>query len=403
MSEVKELKDSLELQLKNGFTGLQQKYDAAMAEVEKGNQVAGDLKKQIEDQKGELQKVIDQVQDLEQKGVKLRGGPGEGKSFIDMVKTDDSYKDRQKSGLAQIEVVKSDLASMKEMKVTSAGIVAPSYEATIQPGIRQELRIRDLLTAIPVTGQNYSYFRELLHTRGAAPVAEGGLKPTSNVTFETITDRVKKIAVWMPVTDEALDDVPQLLGYIQELLRYDLKLEEEAQILKGDGSGENLNGLMTQATTYDTELTSTGDTSIDIMRRAIYQVRKQSKLSADGLVMTELDWMNIELQKDGENRYLFANLQGLVTPVLWGRPVITSDSMDEGTPANGGTPATGGEFLVANFARAAILFDRMSFLFKMGMINEQFIKNERALLVEERLGLGVRRKEALVKGRFPTA
>ena len=144
-------------------------------------------------------------------------------------------------------------------------------------------------------------------------MAEGALKPTSNVTFESVTDRVKKLAVWMPVTDEALDDVPQLFGYIQELLRYDLKLEEEAQILKGDGTGENLNGLMTQATTYDTALNKAGDTSIDIVRRGIYQVRKQSKLSADGVVMTELDWMNIELQKDGENRYLFANLQGLVT------------------------------------------------------------------------------------------
>ncbi|WP_459200803.1 phage major capsid family protein, partial [Pseudomonas tremae] len=40
---------------------------------------------------------------------------------------------------------------------------------------------------------------------------------------------------WMPITDEALDDVPQLYSYIQELLRYDLKLEEEGQILKGDG------------------------------------------------------------------------------------------------------------------------------------------------------------------------
>lgn len=399
MSEVKELKDSIELQLKNGFGDLQKKYDAAMDEMQKGNQVTGDLRKQIEDTKGELQKVIDQVVDLEQKGVKLRGQPSEGKSFIDLIKGDEGYKalTQKNAALAQLEVTKSDMASMKEMKVTSAGIVAPVYDPVIQPGIRQELRIRDLLTTVPVGGQNYTYFREKLHTRGASPVAEGGLKPTSNVTFETVTDRVKKIAVWMPVTDEALDDVPQMLAYLQQLLRYDLKLEEEAQILKGDGTGENLPGLMTQATAYDTALSKAGDTAIDLVRRSIYQVRKQSQMSADGVVMTELDWMNIELQKDGENRYLFANLQGLVTPILWGRPVITSDSMDEGDGTNGG------EFLTANFARSTTLFDRMSFLFKMGLINDQFIKNERALLVEERLGLGVRRKEALVKGRFPTA
>ncbi|WP_329810727.1 phage major capsid protein [Stenotrophomonas sp. SMYL8] len=400
MSEdITKVRESLETQLKDGFNGLQKKYDAVIDDIQKGNAIPKDVKDAIENTKGELQRVIDKVQELEEKGVKVRGQPGEGKSFIDLVKGHDEYKGLQQKTVqrAEIEITKGDLASMKETKVTSAGIVAPNYDPTIQPGIRQELRIRDLLTSIPVSGQQYTFFRELLHTRGAAPVAEGGTKPTSNVTFESVTDRVKKIAVWMPVTDEALDDVPQLLGYIRELLRYDLKLEEEAQILKGDGTGENLNGLMTQATAYSAALTKPGDTPIDIVRRAIYQVRKQSKLSADGVVMTELDWMNIELQKDAQNRYLFANLQGLVTPVLWGRPVITSDSMDEGDAD------TGGEFLVANFARAATLFDRMSFLFKMGLINDMFIKNERALLVEERLGLGVRRREALVKGQFPTA
>lgn len=396
---IQEVKATLETQLKDGFTGLQKKYDAVADELQKGNTVTSAMKAQIETQKGEIERVIEQVQKLEEKGIKLRSQPGEAKSFIDLVKNDDAYKSLQAKSvsLADIEVTKSDMASMKEMKVTSAGIVAPNYDPVIQPGIRQELRIRDLLTTVPVSGQNYTYFKENLHTRGAAPVAEGGLKPTSNVTFTTQTDRVKKIAVWMPVTDEALDDVPQLMAYLQELLRYDLKLEEERQILKGDGTGENLNGLMTQATVYNAELTKAGDTAIDLVRRAIYQVRKQSMLSADGIVMTELDWMNIELQKDGENRYLFANLQGLVTPVLWGRPVVTSDSVDEGDAD------TGGEFLVANFARSSVLFDRMSFLFKMGLINDQFIKNERALLVEERLGLGVRRREGLVKGRFTVA
>ena len=396
---IQEVKSSLETQLKEGFTGLQKKYDVVADELQKGNTVTTAMKAQIETQKGEIERVIEQVQKLEEKGIKLRSLPGEAKSFIDLVKNDDAYKSLQAKSvsLADIEVTKSDMASMKEMKVTSAGIVAPNYDPVIQPGIRQELRIRDLLTTVPVSGQNYTYFKENLHTRGAAPVAEGGLKPTSNVTFATQTDRVKKIAVWMPVTDEALDDVPQLMAYLQELLRYDLKLEEERQILKGDGTGENLNGLMTQATVYDADLTKAGDTAIDLVRRAIYQVRKQSMLSADGIVMTELDWMNIELQKDGENRYLFANLQGLVTPVLWGRPVVTSDSVDEGDVD------TGGEFLVANFARSSVLFDRMSFLFKMGLINDQFIKNERALLVEERLGLGVRRREGLVKGRFTAA
>ncbi|MEB3098832.1 phage major capsid protein [Achromobacter sp. D10] len=397
MTDVKELRDSLEKQLKDGFASLQQKYDKASESIQKGESVTAELKSAIENQKGELQKIVDKVLEMEEKGVQLRGRQPEKKGFIDFVKDHGEYKALRENGkaAAEIEVSKGDLAAMQETKVTSAGLVVPQFDPTIQANPRQELRIRDLIPSVPVTGQSYTYFKELLHTRGAAPVGEGATKPQSNVTFEQKTDLVKKIAVWIPVSDEALDDVPQLFGYLQQLLRYDLKLEEEEQILKGDGTGNNLPGIMTQATAFSASLSKAGDTSIDTVRRAIYQVRKQAKLAADATVMTELDWMDIELQKDSQNRYLFANLQGFVTPILWGRPVITSDSMDEGNGTD-----TGGEFLVGNFQRGATIYDRMSFLFKVGMINDDFIKNQRALLVEERLGLAVRRNYAFVKGRF---
>jgi HK97 family phage major capsid protein len=397
MTDVKELRDSLEKQLKDGFAGLQQKYDKASEAIQKGETVTAEMKTAIENQKGELQKLVDKVLEMEEKGVQLRGRQPEKKGFIDFVNDHGEYKALRENGksVAEIEVSKGDLAAMQETKVTSAGLVVPQFDPTIQANPRQELRIRDLIPSVPVTGQSYTYFKELLHTRGAAPVAEGAAKPQSNVTFEQKTDLVKKIAVWIPVSDEALDDVPQLYGYLQQLLRYDLKLEEEEQILKGDGTGNNLPGIMTQATTFTPSLSKAGDTAIDTVRRAIYQVRKQAKLAADATVMTEQDWMDIELQKDSQNRYLFANLQGFVTPILWGRPVVTSDSMDEGNGTD-----TGGEFLVGNFQRGATIYDRMSFLFKVGMINDDFIKNQRALLVEERLGLAVRRNYAFVKGRF---
>lgn len=405
MSEVKELRDSLDKQLKEGFQGLQQKYDHVADELQKGNTVTLEMKSKIENQKGEIERVIEQVQKLEEKGLQLRGQVGEKKSFIDLVKGNDAYKALQQKNQnqAEIEITKSDMASMSETKLTSAGLVPTQWDPVIQDRPRQDLVIRDLIPTTPVDGQSYSYFLEKLHTRGAGMVAEGAAKPSSDVTFEQKTDNVRKIAVWMPVTDEALDDIPQLYSYIQELLRYDLKLKEEGQILKGDGTGNNLNGIMTQATAFAAALGMTGDTAIDTVRRAIYQVRKQSKRAADAVVMTDLDWMNIELLKDADNRYLFANLQGMITPVLWGRPVVVSDSMDEGTPAAGGNAATGGEFLVGSFAQGARLYDRMAFTVKVGWINDDFVKNQRVLLVEERCGLAVRRPYAFVKGRFTVA
>lgn len=396
-ADVKEIREALEKQLSDGFGGLQQKYDHVSAELEKGNAATKDIKSQIENQKGEIERVIEQVQKLEEKGVRLRSPGGEQKGFIDFVKGNDDYKallDR-KQDRAEIEVTKSAMATMSEVKVTSAGLVAPQYDPVIQDKPRQNLVIQDLIPSTPVTGTSFTYFKEVLHTLGAGMVGEGEAKPSSDVTFEEATDTIKKIAVWMPVTDEALDDVPQLYSYIQELLHYDLKLKKEGQILKGDGIGKNMNGIMTQATAFNAALSKANDTAIDTVRRALYQVGKQSKRSADAVVMTDLDWMNIELEKDAQNRYLFANLQGLVTPILWGRPVVASDSMDEGDGS-----ATGGEFLTGSFAQGARIYDRMAFTIKVGMINDDFIKNKRAILVEERLGLAVRRPYAFVKGRF---
>lgn len=396
-TDIKDMREGLEAKLAEGFGSLQKKYDAVIEGVAKGETATNELKSQIENQKGELERVIEQVQKLEEKGVPLRGAASEKKGFIDLIQGNDAYKAvlAKSQPSANIEVSKDEMARMEETKLTSAGLTIPTYDPVIQDAPRQELRIRSLIPTTPTNGTSFTYFREDEFTSGAGMVAEGGTKPSADVTFTEVTDTVKKIAVWMKVTDEALADVPQLQSYIRELLRYDLKLVEEGQILKGDGTGNNLNGIMTQATAFDSGLAGTGDTAIDTIRRAIYQVRKQSKRGADAVVMSELDWMNIELQKDGENRYLFANLQGLVTPVLWGRPVVVSDSMDEG---DGST--TGGEFLVGAFQAGARIYDRMAYTFKMGWVNDDFIKNQQVLLVEERIGLAVRRPYAFVKGSF---
>ena len=71
----------------------------------------------------------------------------------------------------------------------------PSLQTFLNETVRQQqLRIRDLIPSISVTGQSYTYYREKLHTRGAGPVGEGTAKPQSNVTFEQKTDLVKKLA-----------------------------------------------------------------------------------------------------------------------------------------------------------------------------------------------------------------
>lgn len=56
-----------------------------------------------------------------------------------------------------------------------------------------------------------------------------------------------------------------LESYVNNRLLYGLALEEERQLLNGDGSGDDLEGINHVATAYDTDLNVTGDTRADIM------------------------------------------------------------------------------------------------------------------------------------------
>src|SRR5690606_24771711 len=108
------------------------------------------------------------------------------------------------------------------------------------------------------------------------------------------------------------------------------------------------------------------------------------------IVLTPTDWHNIELTKDNENRYLMANPQGNLPPMLWGRPVVESDAM----PAD--------QFLVGAFRLAATLFDREQATLAISTEDrDNFVKNLVTILVEERIALAVSRPRAFVHGSFP--
>ncbi|WP_236215691.1 phage major capsid protein, partial [Metapseudomonas otitidis] len=123
----------------------------------------------------------------------------------------------------------------------------------LMPGLRR-LTIRDLLAQGRTTSNAVEYVRENVYTNSAAPVAEGALKPESNLTFTKQTANVKTIAHWIQASRQIMSDAPQLESYVNDRLIYGLRLKEESQVLAGDGTGDNLPGLKTVATDYDAAL-----------------------------------------------------------------------------------------------------------------------------------------------------
>lgn len=293
-----------------------------------------------------------------------------------------------------------DAAEYGQKAIITTGDLAAGTAAVVerqrQTGMimipRIELRLRDIMRVKTLTAGNVvDYLKQNVFTNGASPQVEGSAKAESTLTYTTATATVRTIAHWMQVTRQALDDMPGLRSDIDSILMYGLKLVEERQILAGDGTGVSLNGIITQATAYDTGFNVGSDTKLDKLRHFILQSRL-ALYPVDGIVLNPRDMHDIELLKDGDvanfGRYILGDPRtGPDVLFVWGKPVVESDAI------------TAGQALVGAFRTGAELFDRqmatVDISFEHGT---NFTENEATIRCEERLALAVTRPGSFIYG-----
>lgn len=330
------------------------------------------------------------LQAAEQMMVKMEQGGGRTapKTLGQTVAEDERYQAFAAAGGGKFRIdVKAAITSLD----SSAGsLIEPQRLGLIQP-VQQRLFLRDLLNWGRATSDSLHYVREVGFVNNANVVSENPTnpKPQSDITFEPDQAPVATIAHWIPASRQVLSDVAMLQSYIDARLRYGLKVKEEAQLLKGSGVGLNLNGIYTQASSYlDPGVIVQGETAIDRLRIALLQVTL-AEYEADGIVLSPIDWATIELTKDKNDQYVFANPTGMAVPGLWGRPVVPTQAMDAG------------DFLVGSFQQGAMGWDREDVTVEVSTENsDNFVKNMVTILCEERVGLTVFRPESFVKGDF---
>lgn len=262
------------------------------------------------------------------------------------------------------------------------GVVTPA---------QRTFTVRDLIAPGKTGLASIEYVKETGFTNNARPVTEGETKPTSDLTFNMVTAPVRTIAHLFDASLQILADAPTLASYIDVRAEYGLKLKEEGQLLFGDGTGQNLHGLLPQASTFNTGLRKVGDTKIDILRRAILQVR-QAEYRASGIVLNPDDVADIETTKDDGGRYIYINVVEGGTNVIWKLPIVETTVMPSG------------EFAVGAWNLAAQVFDRQQATLEVSTEHaDNFARNLCTFRCEERLALAVYRPESFVHGEFDVA
>ncbi|GAB4073105.1 hypothetical protein GCM10028812_52700 [Ancylobacter sonchi] len=75
-------------------------------------------------------------------------------------------------------------------------------------------------------------------------MAETAAKPYSDLTFNLFSTPVRTIAHLFKISRQMLDDGPALAAYVGRRGTYGLKFVEEQQLLNGNNTGQNLNGIL---------------------------------------------------------------------------------------------------------------------------------------------------------------
>ena len=345
------------------------------------------------------------------------GAPEEKDQFEETLQNDESVQRllRDKRGNAIINFTGKSARTLFERKTTittgavgfaTSGVLPIGRLDGITSEPRQQLTIRDLLVAHPTTFQVIDFVKVLQAMTVASPVAEASAKPENSATFTTVSERVKTIATWIPATRQVLDDFSELLTFIRTMMPYYVNLAEEQQLLSGDGTGENLHGLIPQATAFQVGLLSAsrGWNKIDIIGRAIQQITAAKELQPTFVVVHPNDWWDIRLTKDSFGRYILGDpQQGAFTDTGFGISIPTANLF--GLAVDATTNIAPGTFLVGSGnAIAAEIRDRMEMQIDISTEHADFFtKNLVAVRAEKRLALITRRPGSYVTGSFTSS
>jgi len=278
-----------------------------------------------------------------------------------------------------------DLRATAVLESTSP-IVEPQYLAQIIPSPTAPIVMSQLFAPGEATSGIITYMKETVVTNAADAVAEGAAKPESTLTFAPVNEPLHKVATWLPASNEILEDVPQMLSYINARLRTFVLVKLDDELLNGSGTAPHMNGLLVRSDL--TAPVAAGTSPIDAIAKQIAAVEAASQLPVDGIVLNSTDWLSMGLTKTTTGEYLAGNPFEQAGPkTLFGRAVALTPAMPQGTALVGSFRSGGGQLFLHPNMRTAISNSHQDF----------FVKNLLALLAELRAALALYRPVAFGK------
>lgn len=173
-------------------------------------------------------------------GVDGRGGAKSG-GYL-RLKDDASFTARVVSGMAKAGGPAGD---RKALVPDGQAVVSVQLTASPVSEGRPAAGLLDVLPVIPNTSARFEYLRQTERVLNAAPVAAGTKKPTTVLGLERVPGELRVVAHLSEGIDQyMLSDYAALTQFVNVELIHGLVQAIEEQTLTGDGTGANLEGIL---------------------------------------------------------------------------------------------------------------------------------------------------------------
>lgn len=240
-----------------------------------------------------------------------------------------------------------------------------------------------ILDIIPVgqTGMStVKYMEETTRTHAAAERAEGAAYGESTFVLEEKTSEVRSIGDSIPVTDEQLEDVAMIQSYLNQRLTFGLRQRLDLQVIQGDGTAPNLEGILNTASIL-TQAKGI-DPVPDAVHKALTKVRVTGRAFPDHVLMHQNDWQDIRLLRTADGIYIWGSPSEAGPERIWGIPVVQSDALTENTA------------IVGDFGNFSMIFERRGIEIQVGFVGSQFTQGKRTIRADLRVAFVVFRPAA---------
>lgn len=357
---------------------VQKKIQEEIAEAQKNNASKEDIQK-LEDTNA---KIVKEIEELSIRMKSLTEAPAAGadkrlaaaKELVS--KTREVLSGAIKEYVAKALTLRTSITNNQQaVDLTDIGQLAT-----------RRLAMYDLFPKFPVGDGNhngvirYYDWDEATIARAAAMVAEGAAFPESTAKWKKGSISLQKVGDTLPVTEEFLTDEVMFAAELEFFLQTNVALVVDDQIANGDGTGNNLTGLVTSSPAYTAVASGITDASIyDLIVKVSEAITTTggAKYVPNFAVMNIADINKMKLKKDANYNYVLP-------------PFVTRDGQEVAGIVVIEANCIAANTMVVGDSRFGRIYEMPGVEITRGHVGTQFTEDEITIKARKRLAFLIR-------------